>query len=251
VIADLTTPSSLAALERPFDWVVNCAAASGGGEADYRRLYLEGTRNLLNWLAGSSLRRYVYTSSTGVYGQTDGAEVTENSAADPGTPTGQVLVETEQELRRAAEARGFPAIILRLAGIYGPGRAYWLRQFLSGEARLEGEGRRFLNMIHRDDVVGAINAALEQGRIGDTYNVVDNHPVLQIEVFRWLASRLGRPMPPSVPEDAIVARRRGVTNKRVSNRKLQAELGWQLTYPSFREGYEAELARMEKDRPRP
>jgi len=243
VIADLTTPSGLAAVAGRFDWVINCAAASGGGETDYRRVYLEGTRNLLNWLAASPPQRYVYTSSTGVYGQTDGSEVTEQSATEPSTPTGQILVETECELRRAAEVRGFPAIILRLAGIYGPGRGYWLRQFLSGEARLEGEGGRFLNMIHRDDVVGALVAALERGRIGDTYNVVDNEPIRQLAVFQWLANRLGRPLPPSVSEDVAVARRRGATNKRVSNRKLRTELGYQLTHPSFREGYEAELTR--------
>jgi nucleoside-diphosphate-sugar epimerase len=242
-VADVRDPASLARLPDPFDWVVNCVSASGGGAGDYRRVYLDGTRNLLEWLRTSPPRRFVYTSSTGVYGQNDGSEVTEASATTPGTPAGEVLVETEQLLLREARDHGFPVVILRVAGIYGPGRGYWLKQFLAGEARTEGEGGRVLNMIHRDDVLGAILAAVEHGRPGEIYNAADDAPVTQEELFAWLASRLGQPLPPSVPAEAAVARRRGLTSKRVSNRKLRNELGWRPRYPSFREGFAAELAR--------
>jgi nucleoside-diphosphate-sugar epimerase len=134
-------------------------------------------------------------------------------------------------------------MILRCAGIYGPGRGYWLRQFLAGEAKMEGAGERWLNMIHRDDVGAAIRAAFEQGTPGEVYNVVDEEPVQERTLFAWLAEQLGKPMPPSVAE-TVQPGRRAVTNKRVSNRKLKLALQCDLKYPSFREGYAAELTRL-------
>jgi len=80
-------------------------------------------------------------------------------------------------------------------------------------------------------------AALERGRPGEIYNAVDDEPVSQREFLTWLAARLDRPLPPAVPEDAAAARKRGVTNKRISNRKLKAELGYRFQFPTFREGY--------------
>jgi nucleoside-diphosphate-sugar epimerase len=128
-------------------------------------------------------------------------------------------------------------VVLRVAGIYGPGRSWYLQQLLAGEARIEGEGGRHLNMIHRDDVVGAVLAALEQGRPGEVYNAVDDEPVAQKDFIAWLADRLGQPLPPSVPESMETNRKRGVTHKRISNQKLKRELGYSFTYPTFREGY--------------
>jgi len=90
-------------------------------------------------------------------------------------------------------------------------------------------------------VIGCIIAALERGRPGEIYNAVDDEPVTQRDFFAWLAAKLNRPMPPSAPEDAEMSRKRGVTNKRLSNRKLKAELGYAFRYPTFREGYGAEI----------
>ncbi len=239
--ADVTRPGELARAPGPFDWVVNCVASSRGGVTEYQDVYLQGTRNLIEWLKPSPPAKFVYTSSTGVYAQKDGSEVTEASLAEASTPTGRVLVETENLLLAAARGHGFPAVILRAAGIYGPGRGYWFRQFLAGEAVIEGDGGRFLNMIHRDDLARAIIAALKHGRSGEIYNAVDDEPVLQIEVFRWLAARLRKPMPPSVETSPRARGKRGVTNKRVLNHKLRTELACHLDYPTFREGYEAAL----------
>ena len=94
-------------------------------------------------------------------------------------------------------------------------------------------------MVHRDDVAGAMVAALERGAPGEVYNVVDNEPVTQIAFFQWLSAELGRPLPPADPVRAPESNRRGVTNKRVSNRRLIEELGYQFRYPTFRQGYEA------------
>lgn len=224
-----------------FDWVVNCVAASGSGPGAYESTYVRGNANLLKWLELSPPHRFVYTSSTGVYGQNDGEVVDESSPTEPDSPTGRALVQAETVLLDAARQASFPAIVLRLAGIYGPSRGYWLRQFLEGTAVLEGDGLRILNMIHRDDVIGAIRVALERGGPnGDICNVVDNEPASQRSVFEWLARRLARPMPPAMSLEAVV-RKRGATNKRVSNGRLRQVYQYLLRYPTFREGFEAEL----------
>jgi nucleoside-diphosphate-sugar epimerase len=244
--ADITQPETLAALPHDFDWVVNCTASGGGEAENYRKIYLEGNRNLLAWLAQSPPKKFVYTSSTSVYAQNDGSVVTEASPVEPEAPTAQVLVETEKFLLAAARNH-FPALILRVAGIYGPARGHAFKQYLRGEARIEGEGARWLNMIHRDDVIGAIIAALERGTPGEIYNAVDNEPVSQLKFFEWLAAELQKPLPLRVPADTEVWRKRGVTNKRVSNARLLAELRYQFKFPDFRAGYAAEIKNLAAD----
>ncbi|MEK7780639.1 MAG: SDR family oxidoreductase [Verrucomicrobiota bacterium] len=263
--ADITAPDTLTKLPREFDWVVNCVASGGGDVEAYRQLYLQGMRNLVAWLiprsAGilpasssndatatrrqdASAPRIVYTSSTGVYGQNDGSLVDETSPTEPATETAKVLVETEKLLLAAGREKKFPAMILRAAGIYGPERGYLLKQFLRGEARIEGDGARTLNMIHRTDLIRAIIAALKVGQAGQIYNAVDDEPVSQLEFFTWLATKLSQPLPPTAPEDATAPRKRGLTNKRISNRKLRTELSFTFKYPDYRSGYSAELERL-------
>jgi nucleoside-diphosphate-sugar epimerase len=101
-------------------------------------------------------------------------------------------------------------------------------------------------MIYCDDVIGCIIAALKNSRAGEVYNVVDDEPVSQMDFFLWLAEELGKKLPPTVPEDYGEDRKRGVTNKRVSNRKLKMEFGHQFKYPNFRIGYTEEISRMEQ-----
>jgi len=234
---DITRASDLERLPGPFDWAVNCIGASGGGEAEYRSIYVEGNRNLIGWLSRRKPpEKYVYTSSTGVYGQTDGSTVDETSPTEPPVPTGKVLLEAEQVVLATGKKLGIPSVVLRLAGIYGPNRGYWLKQFLNGEARIEGRGDRVLNMIHRDDAANAIIAALKHGRPGEVYNLVDDEPVTQLALFQWLAAELHRPLPPCVSPDSLLERRRGSTSKRISNAKLKRELGYAFRYPTFREG---------------
>lgn len=245
--ADITQPDSLSKLPRDFDWVVNCVASGGGGVEEYRQLYLQGMRNLIAWLmpgAATNRPRLVYTSSTGVYGQNDGSLVDETSPTEPATETAKVLVETEKFLLAAGREKKFSAMILRAAGIYGPERGYLLKQFLRGEARLEGAGTRTLNMIHRTDLIRAIIAALKVGQAGQIYNAVDDEPVSQLEFFTWLAAKLSQPLPPTTPEDTATPRKRGLTNKRISNRKLRTELGFTFKFPDYRSGYSAELERL-------
>jgi nucleoside-diphosphate-sugar epimerase len=99
LIADITRPETLAKQPREFDWVVNCVASRGGSAEDYRRIYLQGTRHLLEWLAPSPPKKFVYTSSTSVYGQTDGSLVKETSPTEPVVESAKILVETARSRR--------------------------------------------------------------------------------------------------------------------------------------------------------
>ena len=110
---------------------------------------------------------------------------------------------------------------------------------------MTANGQRILNMIHRDDVAGIIIAALKRGVPGQIYNAVDDEPVAQIDLFRWLSAALKRPMPPFAAEPDEAVRKRGLTDKKVSNRKLKRDLGYDFKYPTFREGFTEELRRLE------
>jgi nucleoside-diphosphate-sugar epimerase len=203
------------------DFIIHCAASGRGGEEAYQRVYVQGCRNLTGIFRGVPL---LFTSSTSVYAQTDGSVVGEDSPALPERATGRLLLEAE---RVTLEAGG---IVARLAGIYGPGRSVILKKFLTGEARIEEDGRRFLNQIHRDDAARALLHLAAGGVRGGIFNVCDSTPLSQLECHAELARMFGRPLPPSGPRD--LQRKRGWTHKRVSNAKLRAT-GWQPRYPSF------------------
>ncbi len=240
--ADVTQPDELARLPGPFDWVVNCVSSNKGGAEEYRDVYLKGMRHLTAWLSASPPKKFVYTSSTSVYGQTDASAVKESSPAEPAGETGRVLVETEKAL---LEAKAIPGLVLRVAGIYGPGRGHLFLQYLKNEAKIAGRGERLINMIHRDDLTGIIIAALKNGRPGEIYNAVDDEPVAQVHFFRWLSETLGKWMPPFATEEENANRKRGLTNKKVQNRRVKMELGYQFKYPNFRKGYTAEIQRLD------
>ena len=222
-----------AAVEKAADFcevIIQCASSRGGGAEDYRRIYQQSAAHLRAVFPQALL---LFTSSTSVYGQSDGAWVTEESAADPAHESGRILRGTEELVL----ADG--GIVARLAGIYGPGRSALLRKFLEGRAVIDPGSERFVNQAHRDDIAAALfllaQRGLEGGAIWEAgerriFNLADNHPISQRECYEWLADRLGRPLPPV--SLAAAKRRRGNSNKRVSSAKLHA-LDWLPRYPTF------------------
>ena len=210
----------------PEEWngaevVVHCASSGRGGADAYRAVYRDGLARLLERLRPG---RVVFTGSTSVYAQTDGGWVDEQSPACPDRGTGQVLLEAE---RLALDAGG---VVARFSGIYGPGRSVLLRKFLEGTAVLEAGGMRWINQIHRDDGARALVHLANPRVAPGIYNVCDDTPATQADVFRWIADALGRPLPPSGPADP--GRKRGWTSKRVRNTKLRAS-GWAPAFPSY------------------
>ncbi|HEX6565031.1 MAG TPA: NAD-dependent epimerase/dehydratase family protein [Chthoniobacterales bacterium] len=225
VAADLRISDLRVLTENNPSVVVHCASSDKGGAVAYRKIFLEATTRLIQ---DTNFEHLIFTSSTSVYAQTDGSLVTETDSAEPERETGKILRETE-ELVLAHQGT-----VLRLAGIYGPGRCVPLEKLLSGEAAVEGDGERIMNSIHRDDAVSALYLAAAN-RCQGIFNVADDTPVTQLEWFQWVCARLGRPLPPSVPRN--LNRKRAWTSKRVSNAKLRS-MGWSPVYPSFREGLE-------------
>jgi nucleoside-diphosphate-sugar epimerase len=223
VAADLRTSDLRVLIENNPAVMIHCASSGKGGPPAYREIFLETTKRLIEV---TGFEHLIFTSSTSVYAQTDGSMVTEKDLAEPERETGKILRDTE-ELVLAHQGT-----VLRLAGIYGPGRSVLLQKLLSGEAVIEGDGERIINSIHRDDAVTAFCLAARH-RWQGILNVADNTPVTQLEWFQWVCVRTGRPLPPFVPRD--LSRKRAWTSKRVSNAKLRS-LGWNSQYPSFREG---------------
>jgi nucleoside-diphosphate-sugar epimerase len=224
---DISNSGQVSSYDANFDAVIHCASTRGGDLDAYRKVYLVGIGNLLDRFSRSTI---LLTSSTSVYGQQNGELVTENSPAQPEHHNGQVLREAEQ----LVVERG--GIVARLAGIYGPGRAFLLRSFLNGQAVIDPTRNRFVNQIHRDDAADAVFFLVERTGLREgIYNVVDDQPILEADCYRWLADKLARPLPPigkSRPTG-----KRGHTNKRVSNAKLKS-LGWNPRFPSFEKGIE-------------
>lgn len=221
VCGDLTKPETLQGMGH-FDLIIHCASSGRGGPDVYEQVYLGGMRHLAEAFPGT---RLIFTSSTSVYAQNDGSWVSEESPADPGRDTGKFLRQAED----VALSRG--GAVARLAGLYGPGRSVLLQRFFSGEAVIEGDGSRFVNQIHRDDAARALLKLATTGAAG-IFNVCDDHPLPQLEIYQWLSERFQRPLPPPGTTDAN--RKRGVTNKRVANTKLRG-LGWAPRYQSFKD----------------
>jgi nucleoside-diphosphate-sugar epimerase len=228
VAADLCEPASLRALPPDPEVIVYAAAADERSEAAYRRAYVEGVRNVLAATAGSgTVRLFVFISSTAVYGQRDGEWVDEDSPTEPTGFNGRLLLEGE----RLTLGSGLTAAVVRLAGIYGPGRTRLLEEVRGGRVQCRGDGPVYTNRIHRDDCAGALQHVLGLSRPEAVWLAVDDEPAARNDVLRWLASRLG------VPAPAYVAGPAEPSGKRGRNAKLRRS-GWTPRYPTFREGYE-------------
>jgi len=223
------------------DVVVYAAAADAADDESYRRAYVEGLGHVLEWADAQGMRppRVFFTSSTAVYAQADGAEVDEESPTEPTHFAGVRMLEAER-LVRAADG-----IVLRLGGIYGPGRTRLIEAVRAGRVTLRPGPPRYTNRIHRDDAARAlehlVGRALAGAPLDPVYVGVDDDPADEAEVLRWLAARLGVPPPPVAPAGAAPAAPARGGNKRCRNARLRAT-GFTFLYPTFREGYASLLS---------
>jgi nucleoside-diphosphate-sugar epimerase len=243
VRADVTDPDSLDAV--PDADALVFAASSGGRGADAaRRVFVEGLRTAIEHFAARDTppERLVYTSSTGVYGDHGGDWVDETTPLDPATDKTRVLAAAERVAREDAPAHGIRGTVARFAGLYGPER-YRLARYLDGPVT---EG--YLNMVHRADAAGAVRYLLEADVDEEVVLVADDEPADKWAFADWLADECGVPHPPKRTKQerlaagdlSEAARRRILTSKRCSNRLL-CDLGYDLAYPTYREGYRAAI----------
>jgi nucleoside-diphosphate-sugar epimerase len=241
VVDDLASDHWHAAIRGPARYVLNAVSSGGGGVEGYRHSYLAGMNSIVRWAQSAGpIGTMLYTSSTSVYPQGDGAIVDESAPTEGTTERGAILCETERMLTdsRGVFERWF---VLRLAGIYGPNRHHLLEQVRMGEVAGLGEHR--LNLIYRDDIVRAIWCCFDAPPkvANQVFNVADDSPTPKRDVVAWLAEGLGCPEPRFTGEPA--GGRRAVTPDRViANGKIRAMLGWRPAFRDFRAGYSALLS---------
>jgi nucleoside-diphosphate-sugar epimerase len=229
---DLTQPDTLA-LPEALTHVVFCAGLKQADTAAYEALFLDGLRGLLQRLTNHPLRRFLFTSSTGVYGVTDGSVVDETTPTTARRVTARYYQHAEQHIQTAP----FSTVIARLSGIYGPGRDRLVRQVEAGEAQRQPGPPRYMNLIHRDDAAGALAHLLFLPDPQPLYLVSDNESADRNEVITWLANALNLPQPPVADTPAPLGRG---GNKRCTNQRLR-DSGYACRYPTYREGYTALL----------
>ena len=237
---DLSDAATLQDLPPGLDVVYYTAGAADGSEAAYRTAYVDGPRHLLEALQqqGQRPRRVVFTSSTGVYAQCRGEWVDEDSSAEPLHAGGRHLLAGERLFLDST----FPATVLRLAGIYGPGRTRLIDNLRQGNATYQDSPPVYLNLIHRDDCVGALRHLAALARPASLYVGVDYRPVDRGTLLRWLSGVLDTPPPRLV---AAAANRR--SNKRCRNARLAAS-GYPFQYPTFQHGYGAIIDALTKEK---
>jgi nucleoside-diphosphate-sugar epimerase len=240
VVADVLDGGSLRGLPKA-ERVVYCVGFDRSARASLRTVYIDGLENVLGHLTGP-VSRLVYASSTGVYGQTGGEWVDEHSLAAPPHESGKLCLEAEQRIR--AWSRHNPhgsAIVLRLAGLYGPERVV-RRAYIERGDTIVGDPDRFLNLIHIDDAASAVAAAVEAVAAGELYLISDDRPVTRREYYCAVAAQLGAREPRfEPPQPGSLEESRDAANKRVANQRMKRELGVVLQYPNITTGLPAAL----------
>ncbi len=227
---DLTRPESLQSLPAGLTQVVYAPTPGAREEAAYRAVFVDGLKHLMTALTDAPLRRVLFVSSSAVYGEHGDAWVDEQTPPAPPGFNGRVLLEAEGWLA----AQRMPTVVLRLAGIYGPGRMQLVERIRAGEARVPRDPPHWSNRIHADDAAGAIAHLLSLPQAEPVYIGVDDTPLPMHVLYEELARLAGAPRPGEGPAPA------GIGSKRLSNARLRAS-GFVPRWPDARDGYRSLL----------
>lgn len=241
VLCSLDDPARIPDLDVSGSVIYYFVPPPGGGFSDPR------ARNFCKALGNSSPpSKIIYISATSVYGVTGGAIVTESSPATPASAMGKRRLAAENTFREYGSLAGAPVIILRVSGIYGPGRLP-LMQIQQQQPLLREEESGPSNRIHADDLAQVCLAAAEKGGDGDIFNISDGHPSSMTTYFNAVADLLKQPRQPMV---TLEEARRVMSplmlsysseSRIVDNSKMLARLGITLRYPTLAEGLPASL----------
>ena len=234
IVCDVLQPESLRNLPE-VETVLYAIGFDRSSGASMRSVYVDGLANVLAHLP--TPKRFIFISSSSVYGQADGGWIDETAPTEPKEVSGQIVVDAEAVLR----AKLPKAIILRFAGIYGPGRLLRRQTIEKGEP-IVGDADKWLNLIHVEDGARIILAAESDGVAGRIYNGCDDHPARRRYFYATLARVLGAPEPTFVSpgtDEPTPPHEKG--NRRVSNRRMKDELHAELRYPDYDQGLRASL----------
>jgi nucleoside-diphosphate-sugar epimerase len=229
IVLDVFQPDPVEIPE--FDRLVYCVGFDRTVGHSRREVYVDGLTRFLQRLEGRRFQ-FVYAGSTSVYGQNDGSTVIEDDPTVPDHEAGQVCLAAEI----IAVARG--ASVLRLAGLYGPGRIIRRAALLAGEP-IVGDAEKAVNLIHIDDAATSVIAALDGGKPSRVYNVADDRPVSRRELYTLTAACLGAPAPTFRPLEDESGR--AEADRRIGNRRMKEELGVRLRYPDVTTGIPASI----------
>lgn len=238
LVLDLTNPHALTRLPA-VEQAVFCAGFDRASGTSREVVWIEGLSRVLRRLSELEVHRIVITSSTSVYGRTDGGWVSEQSPTEPVSESGRVQLAGE----RVALASGLHVLVLRLAGLYGPGRIIY-RESLARGLPLRADPERWLNLIHVDDAARAVCAALECRGDSAIVNVCDDEPTTRGDYARRLARLLGLPEPQWNQEDPPGDLE---PNRRVRSERMRPLLLANLEYPTSAHGLAAALRAEQSD----
>jgi len=237
--------SDWSTLPSDFDAVVYTASTGGGGPDAYTLAYDLGVKNAIRWAEQSKVRCFIFTSSTGVYRQDDGGRVTEESVVGGDTIADIILAGEKSVLNSKIKNTR----VLRLGGLYGPGRHHMLNQLMRGELIFGGRTDHLINYLHRDDAASAILAASLSGPTGSrVYNITDGQPVRKDELIQWIAKKIGTGDPvfdvnaPAGPR--MQKSKRSQPSRFVDNSRALLELNWQPQFPSIFQGLKEIMANL-------
>lgn len=235
--ADLGELESDPDLPPHLDFIFIITTADRFEEAAYRRAYVDVASNVARIAEATqtNLCRIIFVSSTSVYSERGGEWVDENILPIANSFSGKMIREAETVLLRS----GLPVCIVRSAGIYGPGRNRTVERVRNGEATCSPGDPRFVNLIHRVDLIAVLEHLMKIEECEQLYLAVDHEPVKRNSLLCWLARELGVPEP-TLQVEKPDAYRRSKSNKRCRNQRLLAT-GFSFTYPTYREGYRASL----------
>ena len=232
-VAELETLIDLPAV----DIVVYSVASPVFSKEGYHTYYYKGLRNVLRAVKPNNPQRIFFVSSSSVYHQMDGEWVDETSELSPTSFAGKEMLAAEQALLRDK----LPGTVVRLTGVYGPGRNRMIEQAKQG-GHCDPEPPVWTNRIHRDDCVGVLQMLIERQLNGDVlddiYLATDDEPATLFEVLEWMKDRIG-----DVDDDHDLPEATRRANRRCSNQRLKA-LGYQFHYPNYRKGYDKQLTEM-------
>ncbi|WFB36065.1 NAD-dependent epimerase/dehydratase family protein [Kiritimatiellota bacterium B12222] len=229
---DVLAEKGLASLSVLPEMDLLISTLSGTGQQDpaaYRSVYVDGPRRIMDQLRWRAEREAWMLGSTGVYGMRDGAWVDEETEVEPMHRNGEVQVAAEEALRNAADR----CSILRLSGLYGPGRTRLIRQALRKRPYLKAE--IWSNQIHADDVAGLVTFLVDRDAAAPELLLVsDKEPAQRQEIFSWIRQEMNL-LEGVYDEDHSLRAGADRGNKRINSQKMQA-LGYPLRYPTFRQG---------------
>lgn len=239
IVANVTDPASLSGLP-PADTILYAVGFDRTSGKSMQEIYFDGLRNVLDRLPPEA-DRFIYISSTGVYGDAGDDWVDESTPCEPTREGGRICLEAEQLLQKHA-VWGPRAIILRMAGIYGPGRVPYREAIVQGDP-LQVNAEGYLNLIHVRDAADIVLAVDEKVSPPALYVVSDGQPVIRRDYYAEIARLLDRPLPPiTEPDPDSPKGSRSAASKRIKSDKLMREVNPQLNYPSYREGLAAIVA---------